>query len=127
MGRGTYDHIAGVDPWPFADKRVFVFTHRPPAARDGVTFWSVTPPDAVAEWTRLGLRRVYVDGGRLISAFLGEDMIDDLTITVAPVLLGEGLPLFHPNSGGGPLSLHGADVHPSGMVSLRYRRRGTAG
>jgi dihydrofolate reductase len=69
MGRGTYDHIADVDPWPFAGKQVFGFTHRPPAARDGVTFWSVSPAEAVAHWTEVGLRRVYVDGGHLISAF----------------------------------------------------------
>ncbi|MBK9737953.1 MAG: hypothetical protein IPO93_00190 [Actinobacteria bacterium] len=38
MGRGTYDHIAHLDPLPFGDRPVYVFTHRPPAPRPRVTF-----------------------------------------------------------------------------------------
>ena len=30
MGRGTYDHVAYLDPLPFAGQPVFVCTHRPP-------------------------------------------------------------------------------------------------
>lgn len=122
MGRGTYDHLAGPDPWPFTGKPVFVFTHRPPAPRDGVTFWSVDPRHAVAAWTELGLRRVYVDGGRLISAFLAERLVDDLTITVVPLLLGEGLRLFHGHSAATSLLLQRVRSFPSGMVSLEYTR-----
>ena len=43
MGRGTYDHIADLDPLPFGSRPVFVFTHRPPAPRNGVTFWQESP------------------------------------------------------------------------------------
>ena len=38
--------------------------------------------------------RVYVDGGQIISALLREGLMTRLTVTVAPVLLGGGLPLF---------------------------------
>jgi dihydrofolate reductase len=124
MGRGTYDHIASIDPLPFGDRPVFVFTHRPPAERPGVTFWGVRVDEAIARWTEAGFGHVYVDGGGLIRAFLAADAIDDLTITVAPVVLGDGIPLFE----GGPgveLDLTGATPFPSGMVTLRYEvRRG---
>jgi len=122
MGRGTYDHVADVQPWPFADKKVFVFTHRPPQPRTGVTFWSRTPAEALAEWTEVGLRRVYVDGGVLIGQFLGENLIDDLTITMAPILLGQGVPLFQSNGGAGRLELRQAVPFPSGMITIEYRR-----
>lgn len=122
MGRGTYDHIAGIDPLPFGDRPVFVFTHSPPAAREGVTFWQAGPREAVAHWQSRGFGRVYVDGGVLISAFLAEGLIDDLTITIVPRLLGDGLPLFHAGFPGSALALTGVRSWDSGLVSLSYER-----
>jgi dihydrofolate reductase len=122
MGRGTYDHIAHLDPLPFGERPVYVFTHRPPAPRTGVTFWDLGPQQALAHWTAQGFDRVYVDGGRVISDFLAEGLIDDLMLTTAPVLLGSGRPLFHP--GGRPADLVLDDVRtwPSGFVTRTYRR-----
>ena len=76
MGRGTYDHIAHLDPLPFGSRPVFVFTHRPPAPRPGVTFCSMDPAEARLRWEQAGLGRVYLDGGHLISAFLDENLVD---------------------------------------------------
>ena len=95
MGRGTWDFIADEPSLPFEGRPVFVFTHRDATAREGVHFWSRTPREAVAEWHEAGLDHVYVDGGRLISDFLAEGLVDDLTLTVVPVLLGSGSRLFH--------------------------------
>ena len=122
MGRGTYDHIARLDPLPFGDRPVFVFTHRPPAPRPGVTFWETTPEAALAHWSGLGLERVYVDGGALVSSFLDAALIDDLTITEVPILLGSGRPLFHPIARRTALRLDDARHWPSGMVNLSYSR-----
>ncbi len=122
MGRGTYDHIAAIDPLPFGDRVVYVFTHRPPPAREGVTFWRESPTGAVRQWRRLGLRRVYVDGGRLISSFLAEGLIDDMLITTAPVVLGKGRPLFHPIDRRGKFRLAHVQEFPSGMINRHYVR-----
>jgi len=96
MGRGTYDHIAHLDPTPFGDRPVFVSTHRPPCPRQGVRFWQGSPQAALERWRAMGLGRVKVDGGDLTSPFLGQQLIDDPVITKVPVLLGSGLPSFHP-------------------------------
>lgn len=122
MGRGTYDHIAHLDPLPFGDRPVFVFTHRPAAARGGVTFWDRSPREAARAWSGLGLTRVYVDGGGLISAFLAEDLIDDMVLMTAPVVLGQGRPLFHPFARTFQLKLDGVQTWPSGFVSRSYSR-----
>ena len=119
MGRGTYDHIASIDPLPFGDRPVYVFTHRPPAARGGVTFWSVDAAGAVDRWTAAGHRHVYVDGGVLIRSFLAAGLLDDLTITIAPVVLGDGIPLF-PGGAVAELALTDVTSFPSGMATLRY-------
>jgi dihydrofolate reductase len=122
MGRGTYDHIAHLDPLPFGPRDVFVFTHRPPAPRAEVTFWDRTPLDALTSWEARGYERVYVDGGALISSFLAVGLIDDFVLTRVPVLLGEGRPLFHPVARTGALHLDDVEVFASGMVTLRYSR-----
>ena len=70
----------------------------------------------------MGLGRVYVDGGRLISDFLAEGLIDDLVLTKVPVLLGDGLPLFHPIGVSTALRLESVQSWPSGFVNLTYSR-----
>ena len=123
MGRGTYDHIAHLDPLPFGGRPLFVFTHRPPPPRDGVTFWDESPVGALARWTALGLRRVYVDGGNLIGGFLAEGLIDDMVLTTAPVLLGDGLALFPPGPRSRTLALVDTRSWPNGFVSRSYELR----
>ena len=122
MGRGTWDFIADEPSLPFGDRRVYVFTHREARPRDGVQFWSRTPEEAVLEWQAAGLTRVYVDGGRLISDFLAAGLVDDLTLTVVPVLLGSGSRLFHEIPVLTALALESSQEYPNGVVQLRYRR-----
>lgn len=122
MGRGTYDAIAHLD-LPSGDRPLFVFTHRPGPARPGVTFWSRSPGESLAIWTDMGLSRVYVDGGILISSFLADGLIDDMLLTKAPILLGAGRPLFHPIARTTHLALESVTPFPSGMVNLKYTRK----
>ncbi len=126
MGRGTYDYVArqlGADgPHPWGDRTVYVFTHHPPAPREGVTFWACSPREALAHWEGAGHERVYVDGGRVIGQFLAEGLIDDFTLTKVPVLLGEGRPLFPPVAARARLRLDDVRPFPSGMLNLYYSR-----
>jgi dihydrofolate reductase len=122
MGRGTWDFIAEEPDLPFEGRPVHVFTHREATPRDGVTFWSRSPAQAVAEWQAAGLKHVYVDGGRLISEFLAAGLVDHLTLTVVPVLLGAGSRLFHEIDVTTPLRLVSSTPYRSGLVMLRYDR-----
>ena len=122
MGRGTWDFIAEEPDLPFEGRPVYVFTSRDATPRDGVTFWSRTPQEAVAEWQAAGLTHVYVDGGRLISQFLQAGYVDSLTLTVVPVLLGRGARLFHEVDAQTALRLVSATPYDNGLVVLRYER-----
>lgn len=126
MGRGTWDFIADEPDLPFEGRPVYVFTTRDARVRDGVTFWARTPAEALAEWEAAGLRHVYVDGGRLISQFLAAGLVDALTLTVVPVLLGSGARLFHEIPVLTPLRLVSAIPYPTGLVQLRYERAASA-
>jgi len=69
----------------------------------------------------MGLGRVYVDGGALISQFLGEGLIDDLVLTEVPILLGT-VPLFHPIAVSTNRRLEKVQSWPSGFVNLTCSR-----
>ncbi|MFM2437240.1 MAG: hypothetical protein RLZ55_39 [Actinomycetota bacterium] len=121
MGRSTYEFIRNVDGWPYGDRPVHVFTTRAAKPRAGVEFYARTPAEAVAEWEAQGVVRVYVDGGALISQFLDAGLVDEMTLTTVPILLGSGRPLFHRIATATPLRLVDTRVFSNGMVNLHYR------
>jgi len=41
-----------------------------------------------------GYTKLYVDGGKTVQTFLKEDLINEIIITLIPILLGGGIPLF---------------------------------
>ena len=66
---------------------------------------------------------VYLDGGNLIRQAAEADLIDDLTITMAPVALGAGHPLFAGMAGRYPLEITGHYTYAGGMVQIQARPR----
>jgi len=120
MGRLTWETVLRFDEWPYAGKRVAVLTHRPAEGRHGESFLSGEPPAVLAQLHAEGARRVYVDGGAVISQFLREGLVDELTISVVPILLGDGIRLFQGAQPRRPLRLAGSHAYPSGLVQLRY-------
>ena len=127
MGRRTYDTVLGFDAWPYQGKRCVVLTHSPPAARRRDEEFAGGAPGALLQRLAAeGVRRVYVDGGAVIRQFLAEGLVDDLTLSVIPVLLGGGIRLFEggaASSGDRALRLIEARPFESGLVRLRYELR----
>ena len=64
---------------------------------------------------------MYVDGGEVIRAFLAAGLVDDLTISIVPVWLGDGVRLFAAGGREQPLDLMASQPYPSGLVQLTYR------
>lgn len=122
IGRRTYDVVLRFSAWPYAGKRVIVCTSRPRSPVHGEELWS-SPPRALAErLDREGVRRVYLDGGALVRSFLAEGLVDEMTLNVIPVVLGDGVPLFATGLPETRLRLLEAKSFPSGLVQLHYAR-----
>lgn len=122
MGRSTYEFIKDFPELPYGDRPVHVFTTKDAAPRDGFEFYARTPQEAVTRWAEQGVGAVYLDGGSLISQFLDAGLVDEMTLTTVPLLLGSGKPLFHRIATSTPLRLVDSQVFESGMVNLRYQR-----
>jgi dihydrofolate reductase len=121
VGRKTYQTALGFEAWPYAGKRCVVLTHRPPAPRHDEEFYAGPPAALVARLAAAGARRAYVDGGDVIRQFLAAGLVDDLTLSIVPILLGEGVRLFGPTGRDLPLELVASRAFASGLVQVEYR------
>ena len=113
--------MVGFPDWPYAGKRVVVMTHQALTPRRAETFTSASPQALLAQLTREGSRRIYVDGANVIQQFLAAGLIDDLTITVVPIVLGGGIRLFAGGEGERSFVLESARSWQNGLAQLRYR------
>jgi dihydrofolate reductase len=111
--------VLGFEAWPYDGKRVIVMTHRALVATHGAEAFDGTVEALERRLAAEGERRLYVDGGAVIRQFLAARLLDDLMISIVPIVLGAGIPLF----GGGEqgLILDGVEPFESGLVQLRYR------
>ncbi|WP_374666477.1 dihydrofolate reductase family protein [Ramlibacter sp.] len=127
MGRATFDTVRHMSPWPYGDKPVYVLSRTMPALPAGtpasVRLIQGEPATVVSQVAAHGHRSLYVDGGLTIQAFLAAGVITELVITVVPVLIGAGRPLFGPLPGTIELSLMESRAYPFGFVQSRYAVR----
>lgn len=125
MGRNTFEQVLGFDAWPYGTKEVIVLTRRdislPSHLPPCVSVSRETPEALVARLAARGVRKIYVDGGQTIQGFLAAGLIEELTITVIPVLLGAGKPLFGPLSADVHLRHESTTAFDFGFVQNRYR------
>ena len=96
-GRNTYeaaDHWGGENPWKLP---TFIVTHRPGEQPEGEAFVFVEGVEEAVERAKLaaGDKDVHVMGGAdVIRQALEAGLVDELSIIVAPVVLGGGKRLF---------------------------------
>ena len=98
MGRTTFETVCGFDmDWPYK-KPVFVLSTTlkkiPEDYKNKVFLFKGVLTDIIEQIHQKGYRRLYIDGGATIQGFLKEDLIDEMIITVIPILLGGGTLLF---------------------------------
>src|ERR1700740_416267 len=98
IGRKTFETVLAFPEWPYGQKRVVVLSSRPvdfSSVREGVVEQMAgAPAEIVAKLAASGVQHIYVDGGVTIQRFLRAGLVQRLTITRVPVLIGQGIPLF---------------------------------
>jgi dihydrofolate reductase len=122
IGSTTYQQVAGWGEWPHPGKSCWVFSSRDiPVAGPDVILTSKRPVDALAEMAARGQERAWlVGGGKLVSSFRAVGLISEYIVTVIPVILGAGLPLFPDPGPREELRLVESRAYPDGLVQSRY-------
>ena len=125
MGRKTFELVRTFATWPYGDTPMVVLSSRMGALPDGVPgtvyLTNETPRTLLARLSGLGMRHLYIDGGVTIQRFLAAQLIDEITITTIPVVIGAGRPLFGPLAADVQLEHLSTRAFEFGFVQNKYR------
>lgn len=123
MGSKTYEFMLDHQPWPYGDTPCWVLTTRDLPRVEGdeaIRFVSEDVATLHAEMVEAAGERDHwvIGGGELASQFVEAGLLELVQLTVVPVILGDGLPLFaRPVP---PMRLLEAYPFDSGMARLSY-------
>ena len=126
MGRKTYDEILGFGiDWPYENRKTFVVTDKPDFVfSTAITFVLNKIDSGVIDFLKnQSSKNIWLTGGgSLVTQFLNLGAIDEMTISVVPIILGKGIRLF-PNT---PLETQfktlKTEFFDTGIVNLVYSK-----
>lgn len=126
MGWATYHQIVtrlSPDSWPYAGRPCHVVTHRQEAEREGICFWNGELTALTNKLKAECAGNVWICGGAsVVGQLLKEGRIDQLWLSVIPVVLGKGIRLFPKLPHALPLKLVKTQQY-NGIVDLVYEKR----
>ena len=93
MGRNTFEQVLTFTPWPYGSTPVVVVSRKgielPASVPSSVSVSSERPVVLIERLSQQGVKKVYLDGGQTIQSFLAEGMVNSITVTTIPMLLGK--------------------------------------
>lgn len=122
MGRKTYEKVLSFGgDFPHAGRDCFVLTRTERTPDGQVRFYSGSPEKLLDQIRSRPGKDIFIDGGsEAIDLFREKGLIDSYTVSIIPMLLGEGIPLFKESKKEQPLKLVEATTFDSGLVQLTY-------
>ena len=123
MGRKTYEQARSFEEHPFAGKSFFVFSRSMTRSPEkNVNFIDDTIPDFIGKIKRKSRTNIWLVGGaELIEIFLNRNSINFLILSIHPIILGKGIPLFKNLKREVNLKLRQSVSFESGLVQLHYK------
>ena len=121
MGSRTYEHALELG-WVYGDTPAVVVTSRDlPQTRRSVEFYSGDLKTLVDMKLAPRYRNIWLVGGAILcQRFLELGLVDEIRLTIAPVLLGEGLRLFDGLPTEARWNLKNVAAYKNGFVELLY-------
>jgi dihydrofolate reductase len=123
VGRKTYDQSLKFDEYPYKGKKVYVFTRRIDGKKN--THYVEYIDADIPSFVRRLLRSVGKDiwllgGGEIVSILLNANLVDEIIVSIHPIILGKGIPLFSNIKERVNLRLLESTPFGSGLVQLYY-------
>ena len=124
LGRKTYEISLEMGAKFDSKSPTFVFSRQSPPSEtpSGVEFVNGSIGPFVSRLRERPGKDIWLmGGGEIIASFLDEQAIDEFVISVAPVFIGDGIPLIARRHRHLPLDLHAVERFDDGLVQLHYR------
>jgi len=127
MGRKTFEQVLSFGEWAYGTTPVVVLSRTRSTKGWGsalpptVEFSSEPPRDLYARLATEGRNHLYIDGGQAVQSFLAAGLIDEVILTVIPILLGTGRALFGPLPRDLEMTHVETHVYEFGFVQHKYR------
>jgi dihydrofolate reductase len=121
-GYNTYKLSLTFDSFPYPDKNNFVFSrHHSHSENSPVNFITGDPVEFVKKLKAKSGKDIWlVGGGQINTLMLNARLIDELIISIHPVILGKGIPLFAGLPGKCDFFLAGTKSYPDGLLQVTY-------
>jgi dihydrofolate reductase len=121
LGSRTYEHALELG-WPYGDTPTVVITGRKlSSTRKSVEFYSGDLKALLHEKLAPRYRNIWLVGGAMLSQrFLELGLVNEIRLTIAPILLGEGLRLFGSSPEEQRWDLKNVVAYKNGFVELSY-------
>ncbi|GEK29869.1 MAG: dihydrofolate reductase family protein [Kurthia sp.] len=126
MGRTTYDQITtelSLDMYPYEDATSYIMTSREADKRENCHFVAGSIIELVKKLKAEAGSNIWIIGGNgVIQALVEANLIDEYQITLIPIILGKGIPLF--NEMEEPVKLKASSSNcKNGMITTIYKRQ----
>lgn len=127
LGRKTYDWVLkeiGSSHYDNGDRNVYVITRTEKPNVGKTTFYTGDLTELVQQLKSQSGKNIYCDGGaEIINELLKKDLIDEMIISVIPVLLGNGTRLFQEGRPEQQLELVNTKTFETGLIQMHYKRK----
>lgn len=126
LGSRTYEHALQLG-WPYGDTPTVVTTSRElPCTRKSVEFYSGDLKRLVEEILAPRYGNIWLVGGAILcQSFLKLGLVDEIRLSIAPVILGDGLSLFGNSGAEKRWRLKDVIAYKTGFVELLYGSEST--
>lgn len=122
MGKTTYEQVLSFGEFPWKEKQCYVFSHEQNKEEEYVTIVSGDAAEFLESFEDIDSRLWLVGGAHLLAPFFQNDLIDEYIISIHPVILGSGIPLFPATTPKVELELAGSTSFDSGLLQVLYKK-----
>ena len=96
MGKGTYDVVRGFDmDYPYSEYKNYVFSKSVSGSDEYATFINEEAKTFIKNLKQKPGKDIWlIGGGKLAREFFKDNLIDEIQLGIAPIILGKGITLY---------------------------------
>ena len=124
MGRKTYEKVLSFDvPWPYPDTINYVCTKSNQWIDNDQVIFKNDPVQLVRKLKNSSGKNIWiVGGGGLNTILLENDLVDEMMLSIIPVVLGNGIKIFNDIDSINKFNLIKSESFSNGVISLFYQK-----